>query len=342
MAQIRRKRWFRALGIVVAMAFAARLTLWATEPTTTLPSPPTPGTFTLVVKSGGFDRVAQIHIPTGYKADQKPSLVLLLHGGGGGATHALEKDGWAAKPNKEGFLIVAPEGLGALPKLPTNFKINPALWNSGQLNARSPRAMIDDVAFVRELLDELKEKVPYDESRVFSTGHSNGGGMTFKLAADLSERFTAIGMVAGRMVVENPKPRKPLPTLYIIGTKDPLMPLEGGEVKSPWGSWLNPPVVEQLAKWAAAIGCETELKVVSDKDGLKKDGLKKVEYPSKTSGPTLAVIYIDGHGHHWPGGKAVLPDSIMGPNTKTLDATDTIWEFFNTVSASNSQTREKK
>jgi hypothetical protein len=157
MAQIRRKRWLRVLGIVVAMAFAARITLWATEPTTTLPSPPTPGTFTLVIKSGGFDRVAQIHIPTRYKADQKPPLVLLLHGGGGGATHALEKDGWAAKADKEGFLIVAPEGLGALPKLPTNFKFNPALWNSGQLNARSPRAMIDDVAFVRELLDELKE-----------------------------------------------------------------------------------------------------------------------------------------------------------------------------------------
>jgi polyhydroxybutyrate depolymerase len=161
--------------------------------------------------------------------------------------------------------------------------------------------------------------------------------MTFRLAADLSERFTAIGMVAGRMVVENPKPRKPLPTLYIIGTKDPLIPLEGGEVKSPWGSWLNPPVAEQLAKWAAAIDCENEPKVVSDKDELQR-----VEYSSKTSGPTLAVIYIDGHGHHWPGGKAVLPDSIMGPNTKTLDATDTIWDFFNTVSASNSQTCEKK
>lgn len=316
------------------MTFVARIALWATEPTTTLPSPPTPGTSTLVIKSGGFDRVAQIHIPIGYKADQKPPLVLLLHGGGGGATHALEKDGWTVKADKEGFLIVAPEGLGALPRLRTNFKINPALWNSGQLNPRSPRAMIDDVAFVRELLDQLKEKVPYDESRVFSTGHSNGGGMTFRLAADLSERFTAIGMVAGRMAVEFPKPRKPLPTLYIIGTKDPLMPLEGGEVKSPWGSWLNPPVGEQMGKWASAIGCETEPKVVSEKDGLRK-----VEYQSKTSGPTLTVIYIDGHGHNWPGGKAVLPDRIMGPNMRTLDATDTIWDFFKTVATSNSQTR---
>ena len=323
MAVFRRKRWLRVLGIVVVMAFVARIALWAAEPTTTLPFPPASGTFTLVTKSGGFDRVTQIHIPTGYKADMKPPLVLLLHGGGGGATHALEKDGWSAKANKEGFLIVAPEGLGALPKLPTNFKMNPALWNSGQLNARSPRAMIDDVAFIRELLDELKEKVPYDQSRVFSTGHSNGGGMTFRLAAELSERFTAVGMVAGRMVVENPKPTKPLPTLYIIGTKDPLMPLEGGEVKSPWGSWLNPPVVEQLANWAAAIGCETEPNVVAEKDAVRK-----VEYPSKGNGPTLTVLYLEGHGHHWPGAKQTLPESTIGPIKSRLDATDAIWEFF--------------
>ena len=326
MAMFRRRRWFHVLGIVVVMAFVARIALRAAEPTTTLPSPPTPGTFTLVMKSGGYDRVAQIHIPATYKTDSKPPLVLLLHGGGGGAKHALEKDGWAAKAEKEGFLIVAPEGLGALPKLPTNFKINPALWNSGQLKARSPRAMIDDVAFIRELLDELKEKVSYDESRVFSTGHSNGGGMTFRLAADLSERFTAIGMVAGRMVVENPKPKKPLPTLYIIGTKDPLMPLEGGEVQSPWGSWLNPPVVEQLAKWAAAIGCENEPNVISDKDDVRK-----VEYLSKSNGPTITVLYLEGHGHHWPGAKVSLPESMIGPIKSKLNATDTIWEFFQSV-----------
>jgi hypothetical protein len=87
MAMFRRKRWFHVLGIVVVVAFAARIALRAAEPTTTLPSPLTPGTFTLVMKSGGYDRVAQIHIPPGYKADKKPPLVLLLHGGGGGATH---------------------------------------------------------------------------------------------------------------------------------------------------------------------------------------------------------------------------------------------------------------
>lgn len=319
------------LSVVIAVvSISLFVAAAADDPSANLPSPPAPGRFTLTIKTGGYDRAAQIHIPTGYKSGTKPPLVLLLHGGGGSGTSALDKDGWAAKADKEGFLIVAPEGLGALPKLPTNFKTNPALWNSGQLNARSPRTAIDDVAFIRQLLDELKKKLPYDESRVFSTGHSNGGGMTFRLAAELSDRFCAIGMVAGRMVVDNPKPTKPLPTLYIIGTTDPLMPLDGGEVKSPWGNWTNRPVVEQLVKWAEAIGCEKEPMVLSEKEDLRK-----VEYPSKSNGPKLTVLYLEGHGHHWPGAKQTLPESMIGPIKSKLNATDVIWEFFKTVSALN-------
>ncbi len=182
------------------------------------------------------------------------------------------------------------------------------------------------MVFIRQLLDELKEKVPYDESRVFCTGHSNGGGMTFRLASDLSERFTAVGMVAGMIDFANPKPKKPLPTLYILGTKDPLMPIDGGDVKLPWGHRQNPPVAEMFATWATALGCQTEPKTTSEKDGVKT-----VAYPSKSSGPALTVIYIEGQGHNWPGGKAVLPESKYGPATNKLDATDAIWDFFNAV-----------
>jgi poly(3-hydroxybutyrate) depolymerase len=62
-----------------------------------------------------------------------------------------------------------------------------------------------------------------------------------------------------------------------------------------------------------------------------ENGVKTVEYPSKAGGPKLTVIYIDGHGHHWPGARAALPDSIMGPNTDSLNATGTIWEFFQSL-----------
>lgn len=305
------------LGVCLVLFFTSPLS--AEE----LPAPPRAGRFTVTIKAGGFDRVAHVQIPTDYKTDKKPPLVLALHGAGGNGVGVLDKNGWAAKADKEGFVAVAPDGLPALPRLPADFRTNPPLWNSGQLRTRSPRAAIDDVAFIRQLLDELKEKVPYDTDRVFCTGHSNGGGMTFRLATELSDRFTAIGTVAGMLAVENPQPGKPLPTLYILGTKDPLMPIDGGEVKLPWGSRKNPPVAEPLATWAKAIGCETEPKTISDSDGVKK-----VEYPSKSNGPTLVAVYLEGHGHHWPGGQRTLPESMIGPITSKLDATDALWDFF--------------
>jgi polyhydroxybutyrate depolymerase len=318
------RRLLPLLGVAVLAAGNVR----ADDPVADLASDPKPGRYKVEMKSGGYDRTALVVVPKGYKPGAKPPLVLLLHGGGGDGTHILDKDGWAAKADKEGFLAVAPTGLPAMPRLAAAFKTNPHVWNSGLLPARSPRAAIDDVAYVAALLDETQKRVPCDPSRVFVTGHSNGGGMTFRLGAELSERFAAIAPVAGMMDVKDPKPKKPLPTLYIIGTKDPLVPLAGGEVKTPWGTKPRLPVADYLASWSKGLGCETEPKTTSEKDGLKR-----VQYPSKTDGPTLSVIYIDGQGHTWPGGKATLPESVMGPSTDKLNATDAIWEFFQSVPA---------
>jgi polyhydroxybutyrate depolymerase len=291
------------------------------------------GLNTLTVDTEGRTRSAQLYLPLRDLKGQKPPLLVLLHGGGGSAKGTLEHDGWAAKSEQQGFIIIAPEGLGIRPRLTANFRLNPAVWNSGQFGANSATAAIDDVAFIRKLLDAVRSVIEYDESRVFVTGHSNGAGMTFRLGAELSEKFAAMAMVAGRLAIDNPKPVKALATLYIVGTADPLMPLEGGEVKSPWsGAWINRPVGEQLSIWAQAIRCEGEPRLVSETDLMKT-----MVYPPKANAsnsnnnaPALTVMYLKGHGHQWPGAKQTLPTNIMGPIVKSINASDVIWHFFST------------
>ena len=282
-----------------------------------------PGRFTLVVKVGDFDRTASVQIPVGYKPSAKPPLVLMLHGAGGNGPDALDRDGWTAKCNLEGFVVRRARGTSG--DLRDGPPISARILRCGtRANSRvARRAAIDDVAFIRQLLDDLKIKVPYDEQRVFCTGHSNGGRMTFRLAAELSERFTAIGTVAGLMTSKDPKPKKPLPTLYILGTKDPFVPIAGGEVKLPWGSVQNPPVAETLAIWAKAIGCATTPRLISEANSLKV-----VEYPTEPGGAKFRVIYVEGQGHGWPGGQSPLPASVIGPTTNALDATAALWDFF--------------
>ena len=163
----------------------------------------------------------------------------------------------------------------------------------------------------------------YDDQQVFVVGHSNGGMMAFRLASELSERLTAVGAVAGLLTLENPQPEKPLPTLCMLGSNDPLMPIDGGEVKLPWGTRQYKPVSDSLGRWAKAIDCEAEPTVIS-----KKDKVRKVEYPSRLNGPTLTVFYLEGHGHHWPGFKSSLADQYVGPYSTNLNATDEMWDFF--------------
>ena len=56
-----------------------------------------------------------------------------------------------------------------------------------------------------------------------------------------------------------------------------------------------------------------------------------MQYVSNSGMPGLTVIYIAGHGHHWPGGELVLPKDMIGPVNDHLNATDTLWDFFKSI-----------
>ncbi len=290
-----------------------------------LPSPLVPGTFRMTLASGGYQRAVWVHVPPQITEGKPLPLVLGFHGAGGSGEHFLPDNGWIAMADAKGFFVAAPDGLPARPRQAADFLANPRLWNSGQLTAGSPRTAIDDVAFVAALLDALKEQLPYDTHRVFVTGHSNGGAMTFRLAESLSSRIAAIATVAGMVAIEHPHVARPMPSLYILGTKDPLMPEAGGDAPVIWGARRTLPVADYLARWAAALGCATSAVTVSNRDGLRTDEYR----PLAEGGATFTVVRIEGQGHAWPGAKVNrLNERLIGPITNRLDATDAIWKFF--------------
>jgi polyhydroxybutyrate depolymerase len=281
------------------------------------------GTHDLTLKAAGHEWHYTLHVPPKYDAAKPTPLVVVLHGAGGKGEAYLDKAGWSKKADAAGFIVVAPDGLPARPDEVEGFLTNPRLWNSGQFPATSPRSKVDDIAFFKALLDDVGRRVSVDKDRIYLTGHSNGAGMTFRLGAELSQHFAALAPVASHTWIKEPKPARPLPTLYIIGTEDPLVPVKGGDSVTPWGKRTTPPVAESLAKWARALGCSEEPKTVRDKDGVKV-----VEYAAGKSGVKLTAYYIEGQGHNWPGGKDILPARFMGPSSDKVNATDLIWAFF--------------
>ncbi len=282
-----------------------------------------PGRHDLTIEAAGHTWHYHVQVPAAAADERRVPLVLVLHGAGGSGTAYLDNAGWAAKAEAEGFLAIAPDGLPGRADEPPSFWLNPRLWNSGQFLAINPCARIDDIAFFRALLDDVGRRWKIDGRRVFVTGHSNGAGMTFRLGAEMSERFAALAPVASHCWITDPKPSRALPTLFIIGTEDKLVPLHGGESTLPWGKRTTPPISQTLARWATALGCPDRAE-----ESHPRPGLKIVTYPAGRDGATFTAEFIEGQGHNWPGGRSLLPAAMVGPSVDTVKATDVIWEFF--------------
>lgn len=246
-------------------------------------------------------------------------LVVFLHGAGGTAAWADSETGWSVLAAREGFALALPEGTPPHPDRPPKFLTNPQRWNDG---SPSPVGDADDVAFLAAVLDDAAARTPIDPARVYVTGFSNGAGMTFRAAAELAGRFAAAAPVAGLCWVRDPRPARPVPTLYLVGTADPLIPLRGGDVRSPWLHRIvrRPPVADTLERWAAGLGCAAGPEVEADAGGVRVEA-----YPGPAE---FRAVLIDGLGHHWPGGKGQLSHKIAGPPSNTLDATTDVWRFF--------------
>jgi len=280
----------------------------------------------LEIVAEGHTWTYHLHVPLQARSGGAP-LVVVFHGAGGNGKDYLTKNGWAALSEQKGFVVAAPDGLPALPRLPANFRINPRLWNSGQLNANSPRAKINDMVFVRALLDDVAQRTSVDKNRIYATGHSNGAGMTFKIGAGLSSLFAGIATVMGLNTSEGAHPTKALPTLMLIGTSDPLNPIEGGERQLPWGKSTVPRVSQGILAWSQSLNCTTPAVQELDDDQVTVE-----RFIHCRDGATFTVWYLKGQGHAWPGGQASgLPESVMGPNVTHVNATALIWEFFSSL-----------
>lgn len=249
-------------------------------------------------------------------------LLLMFHGAGATAELASVNTGWGALARQSGFVAVFPEGTRRDPSQPPAFRQNPQSWNDGSGRGHVAAAGVDDVAFAEALIEEASRRWPIDSARVYATGFSNGASMVFRLASEAAGRVAAAAPVAGHLWVTDPRPARPVPLLLICGTADPLNPLEGGEVTTPWGrAEYHPPVADSAARWAVATGCAPDPRDVSDEPGVRT-----LRW-SGAGGGAVAFTTVDGLGHAWPGGRRLLPEWIGGPSSDLLDGTAAIWRF---------------
>ncbi|WP_169978023.1 alpha/beta hydrolase family esterase [Tautonia rosea] len=267
-----------------------------------------------------------LHVPTDYEDDPQRQwpLVLALHGASGSGASFLDEAGWDELADREGVIIAAPSALPMRPNVSPGRAFNPRLWNTGQHPPDRPRSQIDDLAFFDALLVEVTRRWRIDPDRIYAAGHSNGGAMALRLAAERSEVFAAVASVAGLRYVEPPEDARGVSMLTIFGGADPILPTEGGLSILPWEVRRTPEILPELKRYAAQIGCP-DVPTVIEHDGP----LHSFFYPPSPEGQTLGFIVLDRHGHAWPGGHAQLAEPLLiGPRNDLIDATAVIWKFF--------------
>lgn len=283
-----------------------------------------PGEHRLTLRVDGRTRECLVHTPHGFDGARELPLVLMFHGGGGTARLAAIGTGWSDKADQAGFFVAYPEGVRPHLQRRATFLRNPQFFNAGSGIGYAEEAGVDDHAFVRALLDELCDRLPIDQRRVYACGFSNGASAAFQTAMDMPERIAAIAPVAGHLWRTEPAPSEPIPMIYIIGTADPLNPMAGGVVTSPWEKQeLRPPIARSVETWADWIGCGGDAQLVSEHDGLRA-----VRYGLGEGGAVVEFVTIVGAGHVWPGGPDIIAERIAGQGTNKLNATGVIWDFF--------------
>ncbi len=281
--------------------------------------PLTPGEHIRSLVVSDRQRNYLLHVPRSYDGTKAVPVILAFHGGGSNARQMEHFCGLTDKAEAEGLLVVYPNGTGRTEQLLT--------WNGGNCCGYAQHEKVDDVEFVRKLLDDLETVARVDVDRVYATGMSNGAIMTYLLADELSDRIAAIAPVAGPMGKTECHPKRPVPVLHFHGTDDKFAPFKGGRGERSLSQAEFHSVEHSIGCWVKANECQAEPLVTEEKAKVE-DGTKvtRKTWGGGKNGSEVVLIEITSAGHTWPGRQPAL--LFLGKSTKNISANDEMWEFF--------------
>jgi len=300
-------------GATAATSASATPSLTSTAaPTATMeaaaPVALVPGTHEHTLEAGRRTRKYLVHVPP--SGDDAMAIVMVLHGGGGNAKQVMRSTGFDEVADENGFIAVFPHGNG---RLSDEFLLT---WNAGNCCAYALAQGFDDVSFLRAVVREVVADYGADPGRVFVTGMSNGGMMSYRLACEASDVFLGVAPVAGALNLEC-TPGHSISLLAIHGTNDRMVRYEGGEPleQADPTTRVDASVAESVGFFVGHNGCDE--RPVTTTEGI----LRFDEWGSCAGGARVALYTIEGGVHEWPG-------DTRASVARGIDASRLTWEFF--------------
>jgi len=253
----------------------------------------------------GINRTYRLYVPASYNAAQPAPLLFNLHGYGSNNLEQELYGDFRPISDTAGFIIVHPNG--------TVDQSGNRFWNT------FGNASVNDVGFLSALIDTISAGYSIDPDRIYSTGMSNGGFMSYELACFLSHRITAIASVTGSMIwlkLQTCNPQHPTPVMQIHGTADLTVPYNGNFAFAH---------IDTLVKyWVTFNACNPMPQVVQIPDINPNDGCIAEQhiYSDGDHNSSVELFKVLGGGHSWPG----APININITNMD-FSASEEIWRF---------------
>ena len=272
--------------------------------------------FTLTI--GDRRRSCLVHLPKGYDGQTPLPLVVVFHGGGGNASGAVRMTGMDSKADRENFIVAYPNGTGPQANLFLT-------WDTWDCCGTALDQHVDDVGFVRALVGRLENDYNIERKRIYATGLSNGGMMTYRVGCELSDIFAAIAPVAGALDTDEFHPAQPVSVIIFHGTADKHIRYDGG-VPLASADFRHRRVDKPVSY---AVGCWVKQDHCNPAPTRTETGhIVHDVYHGGANGTAVELYTISGQGHAWPGGRKGLRFGNVDAPTTEISATDLMWDFF--------------
>jgi polyhydroxybutyrate depolymerase len=272
------------------------------------------GSYTLQHK--GRERRYYVHLPKEIqlKAERELPLVLALHGAPGNAANMLEFSGLRELADSKRFIAVFPDG--------TSYQDVTFLnWNSGSCCGYAYVNQIDDLGFLRQLIFRLLEDYPVNPKRVYMTGFSKGGMMTYYFACHHAELLAGIAIVAGAFNLSECHPARALDTLIVHGRLDAAIPYGGPLPKKlpPLAENESRPISYAIHFWRRVNHCvDPEIRM------MLQENIEVVDYHCLQA--ALRLVTLNSDAHTWPGAAPGLLGADLSRTNFSVN--EAIWSFW--------------
>jgi len=275
-----------------------------------------------------YNRTFEYYIPTSYDDSDVP-LLFSFHGLGSSGEEQRDLTKFDVLAEQEGFIAVFPDATELDPDAYPEAELPPLTgaeiqWNLGA-GSLQYCAGIDDVGFVTDMVDWFEDNYNIDESRIYSTGMSDGALFSYLLAFNLTGTFAGIAPVCGPMPwgFGNP-PTTPITVILMHGTDDPILDYNGYDGS---GGNVTYSVDETIAYWRGVDNTSTgPVETVWGPTEEDPTYVTRYVYSGGTDGTEVILFKVDGGGHTWPGGPQYAPEFAIGKVTTHIDGSALIWK----------------